>query len=231
MSWTVEENTTSSNSREHFDRIQKNLERKDKRMPLLFCSAPDIGHHKTNDHYPFGCKSITKMFRIGAATVDGLAHPRVSDDVDYILPGHNVLSLSNNLMGTDGPMTPMTGSSVATALAAGLAALVIHCVRLGAIYNATRLGDAPIRKASVSDKSLETIKPYPAMRIAFDIIKGKGTSGASEKRLGVEDFFKDPGDELAKREKEFCSDPEVAAWETVVDIARDFVPSHGKNWQ
>jgi hypothetical protein len=209
----------------------KGLERKDKRMPLLFCSAPDIGHHKTNDYYPFGCKSITNMFRIGAATVDGLAHPRVSDDVDYILPGHNVLPHSNDLVGSDWPMKPMTGSSVATALAAGLAALIIHCVRLGAIYNATRSSDVPISKASVSDKSLETIKTYLAMRTAFDIIKGKGPSGASEKRLGVEDFFKDPGNELTKREKEIHSDPEVAAWETVVDIARDFVPSHGKGRQ
>jgi hypothetical protein len=47
----------------------------------------------------------------------------------------------------------------------------------------------------------------------------------------VEDFFKDPGDELTKREKEIHSDPEVTAWETVVDIARDFVPSHGKGRQ
>jgi hypothetical protein len=111
------------------------------------------------------------MFRIGAATVDGLAHPRVSDDVDYILPGHNVLPHINDLVGSDGPMTPMTGSSVATALAASLAALIIHCVRLGAIYNATRSSDVPISKASVSDKWLETIKTYLAMRTAFDIIK------------------------------------------------------------
>ncbi|KAJ0422256.1 peptidase S8/S53 domain-containing protein [Aspergillus carlsbadensis] len=234
MSWTVEEDSTSSNSRDHFNRIQKALERKDRRMPLLFCSAPDIGHHKTNDYYPFGCKSITNMFRIGAATVDGLAHPRVSDDVDYILPGHNVLPHSNDLVGTDGPMTPMTGSSVATALAAGLAALIIHCVRLGAIYNATRSSDVPASRYSLSDKSLETIKTYSAMRAAFDFIKGKELPGASEKRLGVEGCFKDPGDDLAKREKDFHSDSEVAAWETVREIARNLVPydpSYGKGRQ
>jgi hypothetical protein len=171
------------------------------------------------------------MFRIGAATVDGLAHPRVSDDVDYILPGHNVLPHSNDLVGNDGPVTPMTGSSVATALAAGLAALIIHCVRLGAIYNATRPSDVPPSKIPVSDKSLETIKTHRAVQAAFDFIKVKELSGASEKRLGVEDLLKYPGDEFSKKEKEFHFGPQVAAWETAAGIAPYFVLACGKGRQ
>ncbi|KAL2834046.1 hypothetical protein BJY01DRAFT_224696 [Aspergillus pseudoustus] len=77
MSWSVEEDDSNSNSRDHFNHIQKMLQRKDRKAPLLFCSAPDIGHYNADKYYPFGCKSITDMFRIGASTVNGVAYPRV----------------------------------------------------------------------------------------------------------------------------------------------------------
>ncbi|KAF5013705.1 hypothetical protein FDECE_304 [Fusarium decemcellulare] len=56
-------------------------------------------------------------------------------ELDFIFPGHQVVMDRGDGYDTDLQMFDAhSGSSVANALAAGLAALIIECVRLGVVY-------------------------------------------------------------------------------------------------
>ena len=94
---------------------------------LLFCTANDKGaqggryapfHHPNNN-----------FFRIGAATNSGGEWEWVGrEPVDFIFPGHEILidpQLSHLWKGNR-----LSGSSLATAFAAGFAALIMHIVKM-----------------------------------------------------------------------------------------------------
>ena len=90
----------------------------------------------------------------------------------FMLPGHDVVidqwyndggKKKDTVHGFD----PHSGSSVATALAAGLAALIVECVRLGVIHtkeNPSRQNDSSI---FITDKDLKQIHKHDAMTIAM----------------------------------------------------------------
>ncbi|CAI4212575.1 unnamed protein product [Parascedosporium putredinis] len=108
---------------------------------LLFCAVPDVGVISANDlatYYPVGCDSPEK-FHIGASTADGHQYRWTADPVGngkniyFTLPGHMVMVKDEDQLG-DNDINPHTGSSIATALAAGYAALVIHCIDLAVAY-------------------------------------------------------------------------------------------------
>ncbi|KAK1253610.1 hypothetical protein MKX07_001687 [Trichoderma sp. CBMAI-0711] len=101
---------------------------------LMFCSASDKGA-KQNLTYP--SKATTKIFTIGAATASGAADSWVGNlgNINFIFPGTKV-EMDGPRSGTDTSSREVTGSSVATALAAGLAALVLYCVQVR-LYLAT----------------------------------------------------------------------------------------------
>ncbi|KAL6873276.1 hypothetical protein HDV57DRAFT_504684 [Trichoderma longibrachiatum] len=101
---------------------------------LMFCSASDKGA-KQNPTYP--SKATTKIFTIGAATASGAADSWVGNlgNINFIFPGTKV-EMDGPRSGTDNSSREVTGSSVATALAAGLAALVLYCVQVR-LYLAT----------------------------------------------------------------------------------------------
>lgn len=105
---------------------------------LLFCSASDQG--KFQDFtYPHA-SNPNGSFRIGAAKNTGSMADFVGDahELNFILPGHNVVVNDRAYADVKDKdfqeFASHTGSSVATALAAGLAALVMECVRLGVFY-------------------------------------------------------------------------------------------------
>lgn len=146
-----------------------------------------------SSYYPLSCLAISEsIFKIGAAKADGATYGWTGDSrsVDFILPGHNVELCKNDRIAEEDDI-PRSGSSVATAFAAGLAALLVHCVRLGAICNHYR------RKGNeanvVSADTLRTIKRFTGMKEAFVAI---GTRYAGKDRkdrnLEVENFFKIP---------------------------------------
>ncbi len=107
---------------------------------------------------------------------------------------------------------------MATALAAGLAALIIHCVRLGAIYNYhRRKGNDP---NAVSEDSLRTIKRFAAMKEAFGTVSSKyAEKDQKDRNLEVENFFKEVG-AMISRDSGF-SDEEK--WGKITQLARDLV--------
>ncbi|KAH6609619.1 intracellular serine protease [Trichoderma cornu-damae] len=95
---------------------------------LMFCSASDKGA-KQNATYP--SMATTKIFTIGAATASGAADPWVGNlgNINFTFPGTKV-EIEGGRSGSDASLREATGSSLATALAAGLAALVLYCVQV-----------------------------------------------------------------------------------------------------
>ncbi|KAM0254704.1 hypothetical protein ACHAQJ_006485 [Trichoderma viride] len=95
---------------------------------LMFASCSDKGA-KNNATYP--SKATTKIFTIGAATASGAADPWVGNlgNINFTFPGTKV-EMDGPRSSTDISSREVTGSSVATALAAGLAGLVLYCVQI-----------------------------------------------------------------------------------------------------
>lgn len=107
------------------------------------------------------------MFRIGAAHDDGTAFSYAGKDVDFIFPGVNV---NVNTTGSSGTLREMTGSSVATALAAGLAATIIYCFKVSALAVKTRAqlksyGD--MFGPEFTEAEVTKIAQHEAMKAAF----------------------------------------------------------------
>ncbi|ROW06250.1 hypothetical protein VPNG_08109 [Cytospora leucostoma] len=105
---------------------------------LMFCSASDEGSFPDYT-YPY-LSNPESVFRIGAATKEGTAPVFLSNgpDISYIFPGIEVALNDEADMNEFEGHNSYTGSSIATALAAGLAAVILECVRLGAYYHMTQ---------------------------------------------------------------------------------------------
>ena len=132
---------------------------------LMFCAANDQGV-SGDQSYPAAC-GTRNIFKIGAAEASGAEWKWVGDPnhVDFFLPGHNVVKeRSNDAFIKE--CTTLTGSSVATAIAAGLAALVLHCVQLG-VLNTLKGGQ--IGNAVTMD-DFKAIKGHERMKEAFQQI-------------------------------------------------------------
>ncbi|PMD30165.1 hypothetical protein L207DRAFT_641753 [Hyaloscypha variabilis F] len=160
MSWTVP--VPEENSKE-MTLLTDALESAVKSQTLMFCSSPDRGEFKTL-HYPTAYNP-ERFFRIGAAKDTGAAFDRAGpiDSLDFILPGVDVVRNHSTprLCDKVKKIRSDTGSSVATALAAGLAATIIYCVKacaLAILTSSANGGD--------ENGSLKAIRPGDAKRIA-----------------------------------------------------------------
>lgn len=164
----------------------------------MFCSARDMGADNPNT-YP--SKFSERIFRIGGANIYGHANDAVGskDNVHYTFPGNLV---ATEALAPDATLTKnfFTGSSVATALAAGLAALIIYCaqVRVAASKDDERREEAV--------RCLNKLKTQEGMKKALDIISKGG------KYLQVWDIF----DQTSKRD--------LTALQSVVNIAMRLSP-------
>lgn len=234
MSWTVQysdskhrDNSTDLN---RLKQALQNATKSDKgkmgKEILLFCSAPDFGQSNSkNRYFPFDCTDLPKMFRIGAAKADGSPYSPVDNHIDFLLPGEKIIMKESDMVIPEEDTNPRTGSSLATAHAAGLAAMILHCVRMGAVHNyyeGTRTG--------VTEASLRAIKTHDAMKAAFQTIRNPDTTSftsPTDRRLGVETFFKGPGQALGKDSN--LTDEEK--WIRVAQIARNLVSDNTENTQ
>ena len=150
---------------------------------LMFCAATDQGAYIDNS-YP-AASSTKKLFKIGAAEASGTAIKWLGDPraVDFIFPGHNVVKERPGDVPID-KHTSLTGSSVATALAAGLAAVILYTVQVGALTPTDRA-----RHKGVTMDDFRALKKHKRMRDAFLDI---GTTDGSEKKyIAVWQRFKD----------------------------------------
>jgi subtilisin family serine protease len=125
MSWSVKA-PPPGDERDRFDRA---IGRAIRAGIIILCAASDQGE-MGDETYPHASNK-GYIFRIGAATSHGTTTGYAGDpkDIQFSFPGHGVMPKDDSPDRHLGDV--QHGSSVATALAAALAALVLECVRLG----------------------------------------------------------------------------------------------------
>lgn len=175
MSWTIKRGASDGPSGhsqvdETFKSLKDVMKTSPTGLPLMFCAASDDGLASSSfEEYP---SAIDRdVFRIGAAHETGQTWPNVTNAnaVHFLFPGVDfaledqpqltALRASSNDKHPSSPETRSsrrTGSSVATALAAGLAALLIHCTKLGAYHTVEKKNVSDGN--SISPKSIESSK-------------------------------------------------------------------------
>ncbi|KAH7006545.1 hypothetical protein EDB82DRAFT_421244 [Fusarium venenatum] len=165
MSWTL----PMENSQNADNPVRSVLQQAINGNVLMFCSAPDKGKF-TGADYP-SAPFPTKFFRIGAANADGTVFNWTPEDITFILPGVHVIEdqiRRKSSIPTQGTVSQEhTGSSVATALGAGLAAMILYCLKASilGIKIANRNSDAI---PAIPAERLKQIKQRDAMRGAFE---------------------------------------------------------------
>lgn len=167
MSWTVKAPNDSAKRKAFDDVIHKALNSEE---ILMFCAASDQGKY-ADLTYPRG--SNPNSFRIGAAKATGSMSDTVGDfhKLSFTFPGHEVVidhAYDDVFDKSFSKFEAHSGSSVANALAAALAALIIECVRLGILY--TSETKQPDPSVAIRQSDLDAISRRGAMDDAFRVI-------------------------------------------------------------
>jgi hypothetical protein len=175
MSWSIDMKDSDPTT-PRVDALRKAVTRAADAKILLFCTNPDKGIGYENKTYPF-CLDTERVFCIGAAKE---GHPSsqidpVNDKTDLYLPGVNipfkVKSISDPSKGkTERPperWDKYTGSSLSCALAAGLAAMILHCAKI-----------------SANDAELTWLKTSKGMREVFESLRTQNRWIPVEKVFG-----------------------------------------------
>lgn len=193
---------------------------------LMFCATMDVGNFHDGS-YPHA-SNPGHIFRISAATAEGRRSSFTTSDgdVDFMLPGVDVV-LNGPFGGGDwGRPRPRSqavgGSSVSTALAAGLAALVIECVRLGVIYTAeAKQSD---RGVAIRKEDMARIRTKEAMSYAFNSISVNRRTGENARYIDVWDTFPHVSKNL-----QWAGGDRLDELEAIAGLARVFLRS-GVKW-
>lgn len=166
MSWTVkppEEEETGFRNALHAALT-------DLRGISMFCAASDQGKFADRTFPHAG--NHQGSFRIGGATAMGRTLDTVGDrdKLDFAFPGHEVV-IDHWYEDFDRKVfdefDAHSGSSVATALAAGLAALIIECVRLGVVHTNDNPEKQNDPNVAVTARDLAQIRKPQALREAM----------------------------------------------------------------
>lgn len=190
MSWTIE---TKHADRQDMRSLKKAIDLAEEENIVMFCSASDQGSSSSEDCYP---GKWNKCIKIGAATGTGERCAWVPSDasrlIDFLLPGENIAFSTAN----DKPPTFESGSSVATALASGLGALLLYCDRLitlgpqdsddqGEKVEALE-GSTKVRQhGRMEERKIEPLREKARMEKAFKTM----SKGSSVSFLQVQEFF------------------------------------------
>ncbi|KAK2024170.1 hypothetical protein LX32DRAFT_706129 [Colletotrichum zoysiae] len=153
---------------------------------LMFCSASDDIQAGAMDTLPYQ-KQPGAIFRIGAALPMGQRDPQSEDvrNIDYYFPGNQVAEAKNPRSAE--PVKYHDGSSVGTALAAGLASLIIYCARLMEYHKAEKRERNGVRGSTPYASLAERLKHHRSMKQALDNIKS--SKWEDPKYLPVWDVF------------------------------------------
>jgi hypothetical protein len=174
MSWTIEPPDDDAEKRE----LESAIIDAASADILMFCSASDSGAKHTST-YP--SRASTNIFNIGGADATGTPMKSIGNvmQMHFLFPGNKVES--EYLEDVKPKETEYrTGSSVATALAAGLAALILYCVQV-------RILRGPTWDKDKARKEFNALKKYDNMKMAFRNI---GTTDESNnKYITVWDLF------------------------------------------
>jgi hypothetical protein len=187
MSWTVKE---TEDNHEGIIKLREAIKTALDARILLFCAAADTGA-VTEVEYPWSYDQ-RRIFRIGAATADGRVWGPTGSpqNLSFIVPGHKVVSRNPHREGAlPDDFEEKTGSSIATALAAGLAALILHCVRLGAIQTELETRQGILSSTAVKAAEFERVKDHDNMNGVFKAI---GLNEGQQKFIEVWKRFDSP---------------------------------------
>lgn len=179
MSWAIDDNVPSdvkkSLSQAIRDAIEKNI--------LIFCANPDKGaEYVNNSTYPYHVEK-ERIFCIGAAGRNGKRWDWIDEkdkSCTYLLPGvdldihvetaqpvlptvHAVPIESPQAVRYTREQRKQSGSSLACALAAGLAAMILHCSRV----------------TGASSSEIDYLRTYEGMKSALDSLYPDGGASAA----------------------------------------------------
>ncbi|KAL4880129.1 hypothetical protein BJY04DRAFT_219412 [Aspergillus karnatakaensis] len=174
ISWTIPRPEDESER----DDFRKAIDRALKKKIHIFCSVSDRGQ-RAEETFPLNC-GLSGMFRIGAAKASGQIWEYVGEaaKLDFACPGHEVLTKEPAEANGNIKFKAHTGSSVATALASGLAASILECVRLGCLYDLENENREDEFRLGLRD--WEAIQTREGMADAFKSIETRvGTDGSS----------------------------------------------------
>ncbi|KAF3766193.1 subtilisin-like protein, partial [Cryphonectria parasitica EP155] len=144
ISWTIRnlvaQDARAVNGQEEkaIKSLKKAIENAKEHGILIFCSASDDVKKKGAGTLPYS-QAREYIFRIGAADAYGWSHKATEDQqtIDYFLPGYQVADDFHPRIVRTEELKYRDGSSVATALAAGLASLVLYLTNLMKMYYCT----------------------------------------------------------------------------------------------
>lgn len=164
MSWTI--SAESSKDSLEKKQIANAVGRAYEEGICMFCTSNDGGHF-IKDTYP-AFENREHVLRVGAANADGTPFSWAGsvDDLDYILPGVDVVKRKPGYCGGQlkeniNAMDTNTGSSVATALAAGLAAMILSCAKM------TAAASNP-EKVGIDEHAIKSLQHRTNMKAALD---------------------------------------------------------------
>jgi len=191
-------------------------------IPLMFCSASDdaaSGSGAKKKEYPASCTD--KIFRIGAATDQGQTWVEVKNphEAHFFFPGVKVPELHSRFQyqyqTPEQDPDPRSGSSIATALASGLAALILHCTKLG-IYFSTR----EMQEDLITLDDLKRFKTFEGMKQAFNILTHRNLTN---QRVGYpSERFENATEAMRKLEKENELKP-PARYKPIAGLVRNII--------
>lgn len=125
MSWSVKPPAKGELRKKFDEAVQRAVDDN----IIMLCASSDQGKTSNDETYPYDANRAN-IIRIGAATAMGRNTEGANKHhVDFLFPGHDILLKGSTPDKELGDVH--SGSSVATAIAAGLAALVLECIRIG----------------------------------------------------------------------------------------------------
>lgn len=177
ISWTIRDvlsgdistKTPDKYEERSIDALKKAIDAARSKNILIFCSASDEIKLRSTDSLPYA-QARDYIFRIGAAGPSGQRDGMTEDqpNINWFFPGNQVAEAGNPRAAKI--LEFHSGSSVSTALAAGLASLVMYLPRLMQAYHEHAIGkdsDAALKFAAYADK----LRARENMKKAFDNIK------------------------------------------------------------
>lgn len=158
----------------------------------MFCSATDDIQNGAMDFLPYQ-RGLNHIFRIGAATAQGERDPQAEDEknTDYFFPGNQVADAVNPR--SERQVKYHDGSSVSTALATGLASLIMYLARVMCAYYAHREDKAEVHRF---EEWADKLQLRNNMRQAFDNINH--VDWPNKKFLPVWTVFEERSKEIIK---------------------------------
>lgn len=148
---------------------------------VVIASTAGEGYRKGKEVYPANCENV---MRIAAADWWGRETPEsVAENAHYLFPGDHIV-VRASFLGSDMVPQEVSGTSVATAIAAGVASLILSCHRIALStqeseerweYQRTNKRDIVKSFLNKMVREGKFVKPWEVFREKND---GKGWGGA-----------------------------------------------------